>query len=172
MITNGLTETEELMLVALLKKVGQPWSEKFYNTISSMFRLLTTDLVIMCGGRVFLTQRPQDDEFDAGRWHFPGTLIRATDKSISDSLLRIAKKELYLSDENSLVAKIRKADYIGETFSNAVRGPEVNQYFCVCINVEEAELLLEVGRFVNKDEFRGLDVLQHHIDIDIWSKIF
>lgn len=172
MITAGLTESEEQQIVALLAKVKQPWSQRFYNALAPMVRMTTTDLVLIDeNNRVFITQRPVDDAFEPGFWHFPGTVTRPTDISIADSLERIGKNELGLSQQDYLLTKIKDAGYLCERFSNSKRGPEINRYYVCSIDSRVDRQIDGIGKFVNTDEFIKLKVLRHHTDIDIWSII-
>lgn len=170
--TGGLTQEEEAQLVALLGKVGQPWSPAFYNALAPMVRMPTTDLVLVDNrGRVFMTQRPADDAFEPGWWHFTGTLVRKTDLRNTDALRRIGVRELGLS-VGELLGLILRSEFLCEGFNESRRGPEVNRYYWAVLN-EELALQLEskgVGRFVSYDEFKTLTVLQHHVEIDIWNR--
>jgi isopentenyldiphosphate isomerase len=131
----------------------------------------TTDLVLVDHqGKVFMTQRPEDDAYEPGYWHFPGTVLRATDKSNEDALERIGRRELGLEDRSEILSRIVRAQINCEGFNESRRGPEVNRYYTVYLDGHLARFLsgTGVGRFVSYEEFQGLKVLDHHVKINIW----
>ncbi len=170
MITAGLTEVEERELITLLGRVKQPWSAPFYTALASKGRVSTTDFILVApGDRILVTQRPLDDAFEPGYWHFPGTVVRATDTSDTDSLKRVGEKELKVG--GLLLEKIMKARYLCRDYTSSRRGPEINHYFVRKITEAEAILLFSVGSFVTRDEFKTLQVLDHHRNIYMWERI-
>jgi hypothetical protein len=68
---------------------------------------------------VLLVRRPESDPFFSGLMHFPGTVIRATDKSIGDSIRRVVEEELFLPGNATLV------HFVFQFMSKSARGAEV-----------------------------------------------
>ncbi len=172
MPTAGLKQYEEDILVTLLRMVGQPWSAKFYNALAPLVRVPTTDLVLIDEqGRVFMTQRPEEDAFEPGYWHFPGTVVRVADTSNEMALERIGRRELGLEDRSEVLDRIVRAKLTCEGFNDSRRGPEVNRYYIAKLDQSLARFLggKGVGSFVSFAEFKGLRVLDHHVKINIWS---
>jgi hypothetical protein len=68
---------------------------------------------------VLLVRRPESDPFFSSLMHFPGTVIRATDKSLSDSIHRVIEEELFLPSNTILV------HFVFQFMSKSARGTEV-----------------------------------------------
>lgn len=97
-VTNGLLDHEELMLIGLLKKVGQPWSEDFYNALAPLMVAVTIEVVCLKrtpeGPEVLLIPRPKTDKHYPGQLHSPGTLLRVSDDDAGGAIQRVFDREL------------------------------------------------------------------------------
>ncbi len=85
----GLTPAEQNQLIYLLGRLQQPWPREVYNAFASIicFTAIEVALLRMHEGRlqILLTERT-GDEFYAGKFHSPGSMLRATDVVKTDGL--------------------------------------------------------------------------------------
>ena len=97
MASEGLTETEEELIIDLMKKLGKEWAPEFYRAISPRFALTAVEgvfLKIIQGVPNVLLHTRTDDVW-RGWSAIPGSILRASDQptklfnGLGDAISRI-----------------------------------------------------------------------------------
>ncbi len=121
-----LTPEEIQSVVAILGKLEPGLLP--VDIFRSIARLMTTCTVVLIpfvkqadgSEKVLLLRRDTADPFYPGLYHPPGTILRASDETIKDAVLRILAKELL----NPTIAA--NPVFVGYVFDEIVRGKEVS----------------------------------------------
>ncbi len=90
-VSGGLTAGMENTLIALLGKLGQPWTRELYNAFAPHFALTAIETVFLRGTpkgiEVLLHNRPDTDIPEwRGRPASPGSMLRATDRARQEAV--------------------------------------------------------------------------------------
>jgi 8-oxo-dGTP pyrophosphatase MutT (NUDIX family) len=96
-VTGGLNDEEETLLLQLLRKVRQPYSARFFEALAQVLPVLGIEVVVLRqddqSTKVLLTRRPEASPSWPGQWQSPGTIFRVTDESFMDMIRRLEETE-------------------------------------------------------------------------------
>jgi len=115
--------------VELLKKLepGVLPTEIFYQFarlyVTPIIELVPLRKDVNSDIKILTLKRPEDDPSWPGQFHTPGTVLRATDKSIDEALDRILRDEL----EN--LELVDKPIFVNFDFHKVARGTEIALVF-------------------------------------------
>jgi hypothetical protein len=130
-------------------------SPGFFNAVAKGFALTAIETVVLCHHdghvQVLLTRRSKHDTIPAwrGKWHSPGSMLRASDRSYEDAFER--------TQANELRARFsRKPRFAGTCFHHHERGAEIALVFVCELEGEPA-----IGCYYDVDELPD-DLISHH----------
>ncbi|MBI3305162.1 hypothetical protein HYZ80_02480 [Candidatus Parcubacteria bacterium] len=95
-----LTRREVGTFIRLCGKLEhtQPWTLELFEALARCVVCAAYEVVCFQyrpeGWCVFLARRATNDIYWPNEWHSPGTILRATDKTLTDALKRLMEREL------------------------------------------------------------------------------